>query len=587
MPPRNFVDDVSGEDGMDAMETSKTCHFDPVPGPGEKSRLKSKIPHCVRNDKPGAIGGALLSRGLRAAAIATGSLFAIAAFAAPPEGFDARVEAAMRSRDVPGMAISIVEDGRIVHAKGYGVRRLGSPERVDADTIFPTGSTGKAVTAAALAILVDEGRLGWDDKVIDHLPDFRMHDAWVTREMTVRDLLLHRSGLGLGAGDLLFIPRSSRSRADIVRALRHIKPATSFRSGYAYDNILYIVAGELVSAVSGQDWETFVRERIFAPLGMRTATSHEDDRFNTQNRAQPHARLDPRLRGLGAQQVLPEREGLGQVGAPAGGLSWSASDFARWLQVQLALGAAPGGEGGRLWSEANAHEMWSPQVPVPIRPFPAPITDITPQFSGYALGWNVQDYRGVKVVQHGGAVFGVLAYVVLVPERNLGIALQVNSEDVDVLRGLGYELLDHYLGFEPRDWVEAFTQWNGQRLEGGLAALEAVGKQARKASRPSLPASGYAGDYADAWYGPIAITERGGKLRIDFRQTPDMQGALTHWQYDTFRADWDDASIEPAYATFALDAGGKVARITMKAVSPTADFSYDYHDLLFEPVAAE
>ena len=519
-----------------------------------------------------AVTGALLS--VVSAATAAGTL---------PPGFDQRVDDAMRSRDVPGMAIAVVKGGEIVHARGYGVRRLGAPDAVDADTIFPTGSTGKAVTAAALAILVDDGKLGWDDRVIDHLPDFRMYDPWVTREMTVRDLLLHRSGLGLGAGDLLFIPRTSRSRADIVRALRHIEPATSFRSGYAYDNILYIVAGELVSTVSGQPWEKFVRERIFAPLGMTTAVSDENDRFATANRVQPHARLDPRLRGLGRQQVLPEREGLGQVGAPAGGLSWSANDFARWMQAQLALGAIPGGEGKRLWSEANALEMWSPQVPVPVRRYPAPISDITPQFSGYALGWNVQDYRGVKVVQHGGAVFGVLAFVVLVPEHDLGIALMINAEDVDVMRGLGYELLDHYLGFEPRDWVADFATWNQERLAAGLVALEGAGAPARKASRPSLPASGYAGDYADAWYGPMAITERDGRLRIDFKRTPDMAGTLSHWQYDTFRADWDDRSIEPAYVTFALDADGKVERVTMKAVSPLADFSYDYHDLRFEP----
>ena len=501
-----------------------------------------------------------------------------------PAGFDARVEQAMRSRDVPGMAISIVKDGNVVHAKGYGVRRLGGSEPVDADTIFPTGSTGKAVTAAALAILIDDGKLSWDDRVADHLPDFRMYDAWVTREMTVGDLLLHRSGLGLGAGDLLFIPRTSRSRADIVRALRHIKPATSFRSGYAYDNILYIVAGELVTQVSGQPWEDFVRTRIFQPLGMTTAVSDEKDRFANPNRVQPHARLDSRLRGLGPQQVLPEREGLGQVGAPAGGLSWSARDFARWMQVQLALGALPDGK-GRLYSEASARAMWTPQVPIPIRPFPAPITDITPQFSGYGYGWNVQDYRGVKVVQHGGAVFGVLAFVVLVPERNLGIALQINAEDVEVMRGLGYELLDHYLGLEARDWVGAFSTWNRERLANGLRALEdAKGAARNAASRPSLKAAGYAGAYADAWYGPITVAERAGTLRVDFSQTPNMAGTLSHWQYDTFRVDWDDASIEPAYMTFALDADGRVARITMKAVSPLADFSYDYQDLTFEPL---
>jgi len=498
-----------------------------------------------------------------------------------PADFDARVEHAMRSRDVPGMAISIVKDGQIVLAKGYGVRELGKAARVDSDTIFPTGSTGKAVTAAALAILIDDGKLKWDDKVIDHLPEFRMYDPWVTREMTVADLLLHRSGLGLGAGDLLFIPRTSRSRLEIVKALRNIKPATSFRSGYAYDNILYIVAGELVTQVSGMPWEEFVRKRIFQPMGMKTAVSDEKDRFATANRAQPHARLDPRLRGLGAQQVLPEREGLGQVGAPAGGLSWSANDFARWMQLQLAKGKAP--DGKQLYSEDSARAMWTLQMPMPISQYPAPISDMTPQFLGYGYGWDVQDYRGVRVVQHGGAVFGVLAFVVLVPERNLGISLQINSEDVDVERGLGYEILDRYLGFEDRDWVKNFSTWYQDRLNGGLAALKSMGAAARKESKPSLPLGGSAGNYKQAWYGPISGTQSGGKLRVDFRQSPNMAGTLSHWQYDTFRVDWDDSSLEPAYMSFALDPEGHVSHIALKPVSPLADFSYDYQDLDFVP----
>jgi CubicO group peptidase (beta-lactamase class C family) len=521
---------------------------------------------------------------LSAALLFAASFAAQPAFADPPAGFDARVLAAMKSRDVPGMAIAIVEDGKVVLAKGYGVRRLGSAEPVDADTIFPTGSTGKAVTVAALAILVDEGKLRWDDKVIDRLPDFRMYDPWVTREMTVRDLLSHRSGLGLGAGDLLYVPRTSRSRADIVRALRDLKPATGFRSNYAYDNILYIVAGELVAAVSGQSWESFVRDRVFKPAGMKDSVSDENGRFADPNRAQPHARIGGAVRGLGPQQVLPEREGLGQVGAPAGGLSSSANDLARWLQIQLAHGALP--EGGRLYSEAAAQEMWTPQVLIPIHPYPAPISEITPQFASYAMGWNVQDYRGVKLIQHGGAVFGVYTMVVLVPDRNLGFTLQMNSEDVEVMRGLMYELLDHYLGVPgPRkDWVAALAEWNRQRLAAGVAALGAAGKgAAAKRTRPSLPAAGYAGRYADPWYGPIEIKDQGGKLRIDFLQSPGMVGTLEHYRYDTFIARWDDKAIEPAYATFNLDADGKVSRIAMKAVSPVADFSYDYQDLLFAP----
>ncbi|HEY9255340.1 MAG TPA: serine hydrolase [Stenotrophomonas sp.] len=529
--------------------------------------------------------------------IAIGLLAGIAgaAVATPPpglgadfgKGFDARVEQVMKAHEVPGMAIAIVDRGQLVQAKGYGVRQLGAPGAVDADTIFPTGSTGKAITAAALAILVDDGKLRWDDKVIDHLPDFRMYDPWVTREMTVRDLLVHRSGLGLGAGDLLFVPRTSRSRSDIVHALRNIEPATSFRSGYAYDNILYIVAGELTEAVSGQRWEDFVRERVFRPAGMVTSVSDENDRFANPNRAQPHARLGGRVRGLGNQQVLPERKGLGQVGAPAGGLSSSANDLARWLQVQLGQGVLPGSEGKRLYSEAAARELWTPQVLVPIQRYPAPISDITPQFSGYALGWNVQDYRGVKVIQHGGAVFGVLTFIVMVPERGFGMSLQINSEDVTVMRGLMYEVLDEYLGQPPRDWVAAFDEWNRQRLAAGVAALDATAKQVPKAGRPPFPLAGYIGDYADPWYGPMSISQRGGKLRLDFRKTPDMAGTLSYWQYDTFRVDWDDASLEPAYVTFGRDAEGKVAQVKMKAVSPVADFSYDYQDLEFVPVARD
>src|SRR5450631_3234826 len=212
-----------------------------------------------------------------------------AAFAAPPSGFESRVEMLRKEVGVPGMAIAIVEDDQVTLAKGFGTRALGSPEPIDADTIFPTGSTGKAFTVAALAVLVDQGKIGWDDKVIDHLPGFQMYDPWVTREMTIRDLLVHRSGLGLGAGDLLFVPRTNLSRAESVRRLRYIKPATSFRSGFAYDNILYMVAGQLIEAVTGETWEHFTAEHVLKPAGMLHSTSDPQSQFATANRAQPHA----------------------------------------------------------------------------------------------------------------------------------------------------------------------------------------------------------------------------------------------------------------------------------------------------------
>jgi CubicO group peptidase (beta-lactamase class C family) len=507
----------------------------------------------------------------------------VLAAAAPPKGFDSRVESVMKDSGVPGAWVSIVEDDKVMLARGYGFRALGSTEPVDADTLFQIGSTTKAFTAAALAILVEEGRLGWDDRVIDHLPGFRMYDPWVTREITIRDLLVHRSGLGPGQGDLMFVPSTTISRADLVRRIRFLKPKTSFRSAYAYDNVLYAVAGQVIEEVSGQTWEEFVEARVFAPLGMQSAVTNDVDRLTAPNRALPHGRIGE-LRGVGPQQLFDEQKvALGANVGPAGAIASGASDIARWLQLQLAAGQLPGSE-ARLFTAANAREMWQPVVPVPVTPLPPPLADAAPQFRGYALGWNVQDYRGHKVIQHGGGTLGFRAIVALLPEKNVAWAIAMNSEDNEFTIGLHYELLDHYLGLTRRDWPRAFREFFDVRNAKGLEAQRAAAT-ARPASYPSLAPAAYAGEYADPWYGPIAITAADGKLAIDFRQTPGMIGPLEHWAFDTFVARWSDPLIEPAFVTFALDAAGKPARITLKALSPVADFSFDYHDLEFTPVA--
>lgn len=508
---------------------------------------------------------------------------ATAVRAAPPQDFNARVESLRQEFGVPGIAIAIVEQGATTLARGYGIRKLGEDARVDAATLFQTGSTGKAFTAAGLALLVDAGTISWDDKVIEHMAWFRMHDPWVTREVTIRDLLVHRSGLGRGAGDLLFVPRSNLSRRETVERMAYMEPASSFRSTFAYCNICYAAVGQLIEEVSGQRWEEYTQQRLFAASGMRDSVADSTDRFTRGNRSWPHARLDGALRGVGEQEVLDERDELGRNGAPAGGLAMSARDMATWLGIQLAQGALPDGE--RLFSETAAKEMWTPVVALPVSDLPETFDATEASFNNYALGWSVRDYRGSRMISHSGGVFGSITMVVLLPGEEAGFAIMMNSEDVALLQGLTYELLDHYVGAPFSDWPAKWAAFFEQRIAAGVAALEK--QQAEPAEvGPSLPAAGYAGRYADPWYGEIAITGNtdGDGLRIDFLSTPRMAGSLEHWQYDTFITRFDDEAIEPAYVTFALDARGKVSRITMKAASPLADFSYNYHDLAFTPL---
>jgi CubicO group peptidase (beta-lactamase class C family) len=527
----------------------------------------------------------MLKQGIRAFTAFALVVGAASALAAPPAGFEQRVEQLRKEFGVPGVSIAIVEDGTVTLAHGWGVRDITTNQPVDADTIFFTGSTGKAFTNAALATLVDEGKIKWDDKVIDHMPDFRMWDPWVTREMTIRDLLVHRSGLGLGEGDLLFLPNSTLSRKETVDRIRYLKPATSFRSGYAYDNILYMAAGQLIEEVSGQTWERYIHDHVFGPLGMKNSTDSAAEFQANPNHARPHSRSGGAIHGLGKQTPLDRNATIAQNAAPAGGLAISANDMSRWLLTQRGRGKIPGSE-KRLFSEKQSEEMWTGVVPTPVRQFPPEFAATQANFSLYALGWSISDYRGVKVVGHDGAVLGSQATVALLPDKNVGIFIAANSEDGEIILGLRDELLDYYLGAPKSNWPEKFHQFK-------IGRLNAAAKQVQTASAkpaaigPSLPLERYAGDYTDPWYGTIKVSQSGKDLRIDFPHSSGMEGPLTHYQYDTFKTnptlDW----VEPAYVTFSIDADGRVDRVTMKPVSPAADFSWDYQDLLFTPEKAK
>jgi CubicO group peptidase (beta-lactamase class C family) len=525
-------------------------------------------------------GTALLLLGGAAFASPAGSAVAKvvpAESASPPADLDAYATRAMKTFGVPGMAIAIV-DGARIDTRGYGIRKLGSPARVDADTTFPIGSNTKAFTSTALAILVDEGKLGWNDRVVDRLPGFRMYDAYASQNMTITDLLVHRSGLGLGEGDLMVFPDTDRTRAELVHSIRYLKPVTSFRKGFAYDNVLYSVAGQLVQAVSGQTWESFIKQHIFAPLGMRDATVT----YQAQgpDRAAPHARISEALRGMGPQTVLPT-DGVSRPIAPAGAICASANDMGRWLRVQLDHGAM--GDGKRLFSAAQSNMLWTPVTVVPIRPAPAPIAATTPDFAEYALGFFVTDYRGHKIITHEGGVLGGLSEVVIIPDKHVAFAVMINSEDAGAMLAVFYHLLDHYVDAPSTDWIARYRQLVDQRQAAALKALHAGQVHMHPQRGPSLPLKAYAGVYRDPWYGSMTISDVQGKLRIRFDRSPGMEGALEHAQYDTFRTHWSDRDIEDAWVTFDLNPDGSIAAIRMKPVSPTADFSWDYQDLHFVP----
>ena len=492
----------------------------------------------------------------------------------PPSDLDGYVASSMKTFDVPGMAVAIVKDGKIVLAKGYGLRKLGDPAPVDEFTLFGIGSNTKAFTTAALATLVDDGKLSWDDPVYQRLPGFVMYDPYVSHEMTIRDLLTHRSGMGLGEGDLLFWPHTTYTREEIIYKLRFMKPASSFRSHYAYDNLLYMTAGQIIPAVTGISWDDYVRQRIFTPLGMNHTNVTNGNLKPGDNVASPHSRIENKL------QVVPF-ELLDNAG-PAGAINSCAADMAKWVRLQLNRGKFSERD-GRLFSEQRSKEMWSPQTILPTTDPPAGLAGLKTNFADYALGWGLRDYHGRKLVGHTGGVSGFVSRVMLVPEENLGVVVLTNAEEGGAFDSILFHVLDYYFQLPATDWISAFKS-RADSLEKDAAETMKKAEAARAVdSKPSLPLEKYAGAYSDAWYGPITIRLEGNGLVMSFDHTPTMIGDLQLWQHDTFKAHWRSRTIEDAFVTFALNPDGSIDSARMAAVSPLADFSFDYQDLLLKP----
>jgi CubicO group peptidase (beta-lactamase class C family) len=413
--------------------------------------------------------------------------------------------------------------------------------------------------------------------VIDYLPEFRMHDPWVTREFTIRDLLTHRSGLPPGAGDLLMFPDGDATPADIIRALRYLEPASSFRSQFDYDNLLYIVAGELVARVAGMPFEEFLEERLLAPLGMRDCVASPGRAGPRAELATPHVVVEDELETTTTRVTA--------LVAAAGGITCSAHSMANWMSFLLSEGAAEDGE--RLVSSEQFRELVSP---VTLLPAPGYLVEHAGAYlNAYALGWGVSTFYGEPMLSHGGGVWGMTTFIAVLPQRNLAV-FATNNQMSAAPRAVVYDLVDQFLRDSApgagKDWMEIFSATMQDRQAAADQAVATAWESRNADSTPSLPLEEYAGTYRDEWYGDIRISlADDGQLWFHSERNEPLQGPLEHFQYDTFVARWTDRRlVADAYVSFSLSPEGTIEGIRMKAVSPATDFSYDFHDLDLRPV---
>ena len=492
--------------------------------------------------------------------------------------FDTFIDDTVQRYQLPGIAVGVIENDEVVYRRTAGELVAGSRQKIDADTLFKIASNSKAMTTAVVARLVDAGKLKWDDPVVKHLPEFRMHDPWVTREMQVRDLLIHNSGMGAGAGDLMLWPEPNLfTRADVIHGLRYLKPLHSFRSRYAYDNTLYIVAGEVAAAAAGIAYEELVRRELFAPLKMSRCQVGEWRRDDVGNVAQPHMRSNDRNIVIRADSEVVPAIPM----AAAGGIRCSLDDMLTWVKMWL----APDRESlqdGKPWLSAEQRDkLWTTQMPMPLSNRMRTWDDS--HFSAYGYGWRLTDVDGTSKVSHTGTLAGMYSVVTLLPDKNAGFVILINA-DADEARTVLNQVL-----------VKYFTAPGQKRSVAFYADALAAEKQGSQSDAPVAPTAKrkpvtaaemapWLGVYSDSWFGEISVCKAQDTVHFAAAKSPMLTG-------DVMRAgkgmlvDWQDASVD-AEPRLMFAAVSKDTPITLKMakVDPEADFSYDYEDLSFTRV---
>ncbi len=472
-----------------------------------------------------------------------------------PSALGAFITQAQRDWPVPGLAVVIVKDGEVVLMEGYGVREEGGDEPVDENTLFAIASNTKAFTSAALAMLVEEGKVGWDDAVRDHLPYFQLYNPFVSQEIRVRDLLCHRSGLGTYSGDLLWYG-TDYSAEEVLRRARHLPPAGPFRASYGYSNLMFLAAGEVISAATGMPWGEAIQTRILDPLGMGRTVTSTTDLISMENVATPHKNR--------TDGVYPIEWYNWDAMAAAGGIISSVSDMARWLQLQLNHGEL---DGQRFFSEGSSWEMWTVHTPRAVSAASRTTAPST-HFKGYGLGWSLNDYLGRLVASHGGGYDGMFSRVVLVPEEDLGMAVFTNSM-TSISTAITNTILDAYLGNSAKGDEQdrsrpMLMDWLSARA-GFEARQDRFVEERTQGTQPSLPLSGYEGTFGGPMYGDATVSLEDGQLVLRLLPNPDLVADLTHLHHDTYLIEWRNtfAWFGRGAATFLFDSFGSVTEVKL------------------------
>jgi len=489
---------------------------------------------------------------------------------------DSLVTVSMNKFPQAGIGVAVIQDGKVTHLKGYGITSAESGDKVDENTLFAIGSNTKAFTTTALGILVDQGKLSWNDKVIDHIPEFRMYDIWVTANFTIVDLLTHRSGLGLGAGDLMIFPDGADFTIDdVIRSFQYQIPVSDFRTKYDYDNLLYMVAGEVVRRVSGKNWDRFIQEEIMNKLGMKNSVGIFQDSTNNTNIAYPHKTEDGHIQQIDSYLWSNVSTSM----AAPGGIYSNVNDMSKWVIMHLNEGLYGDNLTDTLISRKNHQELWRIHTNIEYNAFGGDIYNN--HYQGYGLGFNLQDENAYTIVQHGGGLPGMLSMVTMIPELKAGIIILTNTDPGGYsMFTLTNEIKDEIIGAEGIDWIEWAENTLNERVTEADSVVNAVWAQVEKVKNTKLDYKHYVGRYEDDWFGEVVVYQKNNQLWMKSLRSPKLKGRMHYYKANTFAVDWEYRDMAcDAFAMFQLDENGDATSISMKGISPDIDFSFDFHDL--------